>query len=348
MSKIIFATDFSEAVSAILSELNPASAITYIDENLLISPLAKSIENFDRIEAPAGEAGKTIENICNVWQSLINLGARRNSLLICVGGGSCSDAGGFAAATFKRGINTVNIPTTLLAMIDASVGGKTAIDFNGLKNEIGAFHTPRYVIIDTRWLSSLPKGEILSGYGEVLKTALIDSEELFRRILAEGEELIENPEKFGALLPHLISVKKRIVDADPHDYGLRHVLNFGHTAGHAFESLSIRRGKSILHGIAVAQGMITEMILANMKCSFSSQILQLFASRFKTIFPTWGYGCNDYDELIEIMRHDKKNSANSEISFALPKAPGDFIPHISATDDEIKTALDITRDLLGI
>lgn len=348
MSQIIFTDNLRQAVSSSLEELNPASVVVYIDENLHVNPLAKFFAGFDKITAPGGEEGKTIENVCSIWQKLCDLGASRRSLLICIGGGCCSDAGGFAAATFKRGIPTVNIPTTLLAMVDASVGGKTAIDFNGLKNVVGVFHQPRQVIIDARWLSTLPSDEILSGYGEVLKTAMIDSRDFFLHILGMGEELIESPEMFKELLPRLVATKSKIVEADPHDHGLRHILNFGHTAGHAFESLAMKRGKPLPHGIAVAQGMMTEMILANMICGFDSRLLQLYASHFKTIFPPQPFTCNDYDDLIEIMRHDKKNTDAADISFSLPKAPGDFITRLTATPPQIKSALDITRDLLAI
>ena len=197
----------------------------------------------------ATDTHKTLDTLSEVWQALGNGGATRHSCMVCLGGGMVSDLGGFAASTFKRGINYINIPTTLLSMVDASVGGKTGINFNGLKNEVGVFADPRFVIINTMFLRTLDMPNILSGYAEMIKHGLISDEKTWAELMNYD---IAEPDfaKLQEMVGRSVAVKQRIVEEDPHEHGIRKALNLGHTIGHALESWALRQGAPILHGHA--------------------------------------------------------------------------------------------------
>ncbi len=202
------------------------------------------------------DTSKTLETVAHVWKQLGDGGASRHSLMINLGGGMVTDLGGFAASTFKRGINFINIPTTLLAMVDASVGGKTGINFNGLKNEIGVFNDSKFVILDTQFLQTLGETDIRSGYAEMLKHGLISNEEMWAELLNfDLQKAVEHDTEALAQLQRMVAdsvaVKERIVTEDPHETGIRKALNLGHTMGHAFESWALRRNANP-HGEAVA------------------------------------------------------------------------------------------------
>ena len=288
------------------------------------------------ITIDSDDKNKNLASIEYVWNAFQSGGATRHSLLINLGGGMVTDLGGFAAATFKRGINFINIPTTLLAMVDAAAGGKTGINFGGLKNEIGLFAQPNFVIIDAEWLESLDHANILSGYAEMLKHGLLSSRNMWA-------ELIDIPTlaEIQPLIGPSIEVKERIVEADPNEHGLRKALNFGHTFGHAFEEWAMKRSP-ILHGYAVAFGLIAELYLSTILTGFQS------ADMYKTVqFIRENYGslpitCNDYPELIDLMRHDKKNRG-SQINCTLLEQIG--TPHLdySLNENYIKEALDFSR-----
>lgn len=288
------------------------------------------------ITIDSDDKNKNLASLEYVWNAFQSGGATRHSLLINLGGGMVTDLGGFAAATFKRGINFINIPTTLLAMVDAAAGGKTGINFGGLKNEIGLFAQPNFVIIDAEWLESLDHANILSGYAEMLKHGLLSSRNMWA-------ELIDIPTlaEIQPLIGPSIEVKERIVEADPNEHGLRKALNFGHTFGHAFEEWAMKRSP-ILHGYAVAFGLIAELYLSTILTGFPS------ADMYKTVqFIRENYGslpitCNDYPELIDLMRHDKKNRG-SQINCTLLEQIG--TPHLdySLNENYIKEALDFSR-----
>lgn len=288
------------------------------------------------ITIDSDDENKNLASLEYVWNAFQSGGATRHSLLINLGGGMVTDLGGFAAATFKRGINFINIPTTLLAMVDAAAGGKTGINFGGLKNEIGLFAQPNSVIIDAEWLESLDHANILSGYAEMLKHGLLSSRNMWA-------ELIDIPTlaEIQPLIGPSIEVKERIVEADPNEHGLRKALNFGHTFGHAFEEWAMKRSP-ILHGYAVAFGLIAELYLSTILTGFPS------ADMYKTVqFIRENYGslpitCNDYPELIDLMRHDKKNRG-SQINCTLLEQIG--TPHLdySLNENYIKEALDFSR-----
>ena len=206
------------------------------------------------ITIPATDSHKDIESLMMVWKGLQEGGASRHSCMINLGGGMVTDLGGFAASTFKRGINFINIPTTLLAMVDASVGGKTGINFGGLKNEVGVFNDSKFVILDTEFLKTLDAENICSGYAEMLKHGLISTEAMWEELVSFD---LANPDLklLQRMVGDSVKVKERIVEQDPHEKGIRKALNLGHTFGHAFESWALKR-KPILHGYAVAFGLI--------------------------------------------------------------------------------------------
>jgi len=301
----------------------------------------RCIEEAQEITIPAGDTNKTLESVSHVWGELQRLGATRHSLLINLGGGMVTDLGGFAASTFKRGISIINIPTTLLSMVDASVGGKTGFNFGGLKNEIGVFRNADCVILDTTFLKTLDEENILSGYAEMLKHGLISTEEHWTELMNFD---VESPDlrELGMLVAKSVQVKERIVTEDPTEKGIRKALNLGHTVGHAFESFALQR-KPVLHGYAVAWGLVCELYLSVAKAGFPVDKMRQM-TRF--IFDHYGrmpITCDDYPTLLELMTHDKKN-IGCDINFTLLGSIGDIRINQTATKKEIEEALDFYRE----
>ena len=324
-----------------------------------------------------GDQHKTLAALGDVWTALQQGGATRHSLLINLGGGMITDLGGFAAATFKRGINFINIPTTLLAMVDAAVGGKTGINFGGLKNEIGAFADARFVIINTSFLDTLDAENLCSGYAEMLKHALISDE----RMWAEHVNFdLSQPDlaELQRMVAESIAVKERIVAEDPHEHGIRKALNFGHTIGHALEEFALQQAggavvsarllplarartapinqttggavvstapgnRPLLHGYAVAFGLIGELYMSARKAGFPTERLHQTTRFIRENYAQTEFTCNDYPTLLNLMRHDKKNTSGV-INFTLLHNIGDIRINQTATDEEIREALDFIRE----
>ena len=314
-----------------------------------------------------GDQHKTLAALGDVWTALQQGGATRHSLLINLGGGMITDLGGFAAATFKRGINFINIPTTLLAMVDAAVGGKTGINFGGLKNEIGAFADARFVIINTCFLDTLDAENLCSGYAEMLKHALISDE----RMWAEHVNFdLSQPDlaELQHMVAESIAVKERIVAEDPHEHGIRKALNFGHTIGHALEEFALQQAggavvstaptnqttgstaissapgnRPLLHGYAVAFGLIGELYMSARKAGFPTERLHQTARFIRENYAQTEFTCNDYPTLLNLMRHDKKNTSGV-INFTLLHNIGYIRINQTATDEEICEALDFIRE----
>jgi 3-dehydroquinate synthase len=287
----------------------------------------------------ATDTHKTLDTVTQVWTALQQMGATRHSLLINLGGGMVTDLGGFAASTFKRGLSYINIPTTLLSMVDASVGGKTGFNFGGLKNEIGVFNNADCVILDTTFLQTLDQENILSGYAEMLKHGLISNEKTWAELLNFN---LTDLEQLGSMLAENVAVKQRIVTEDPTEHGIRKALNLGHTAGHAFESLALER-KPILHGYAVAYGLVVELYLCYVKTGFPQDKMRQTVTFIKEHYGRMNITCDDYPKIIELMHHDKKN-VGSAINFTLLGGIGDIRINQTATEDEIKDALDFYRE----
>ena len=335
-----------------------------------------------------GDQHKTLAALGDVWTALQHGGATRHSLLINLGGGMITDLGGVAAATIKRGINFINIPTTLLAMVDAAVGGKTGINFGGLKNEIGAFADARFVIINTCFLDTLDAENLCSGYAEMLKHALISDE----RMWAEHVNFdLSQPDlaELQRMVAESIAVKERIVAEDPHEHGIRKALNFGHTIGHALEEFALQQAggavvsarllplarartapnnqltsggaaisarllplarartapkkRPLLHGYAVAFGLIGELYMSARKAGFPTERLHQTTRFIRENYAQTEFTCNDYPTLLNLMRHDKKNTSGV-INFTLLHNIGDIRINQTATDEEIREALDFIRE----
>lgn len=308
---------------------------------------------------------KDMQSLAHVWKQLGDMGATRHSCMINLGGGMVTDLGGFAASTFKRGIRFINIPTTLLSMVDASVGGKTGINFNGLKNEVGVFRDPEFVILDTVFLRTLDAENMLSGYAEMLKHGLISTAEMWRELTAfdiaaltaaDGGRADDAPcpDKASdataaglltlqSMVAASVAVKERVVTEDPHEQGLRKALNLGHTIGHAFESFAMRQGRPVLHGYAVAYGIICELYLSCLKTGFPTDIMRRTVQFIRRNYGCMTITCDDYPALRELMTHDKKNTAGT-INFTLLGGIGDIRINQTATRNEIYEALDFYRE----
>lgn len=302
----------------------------------------KALKNSTPIIIKATDTHKNLDTLSQVWQALSNGGATRHSLMINLGGGMVTDLGGFAASTFKRGIDFINIPTTLLAMVDASVGGKTGINFGGLKNEIGVFSDSRFVIINTQFLDTLDHDNICSGYAEMLKHGLISDERTWAELVTFD---LGTPDlsQLQRMVAESIKVKERIVETDPHEHGIRKALNLGHTMGHAFESFAMRRGTPILHGYAVAYGLISELYMSARKTAFPTDRMHQTVRFIRENYGTFNITCDDYPTLIELMHHDKKNTSGI-INFTLLGNVGDIRINQTANEEEIKEALDFFRE----
>lgn len=289
---------------------------------------------------------KNIETLAEVWKQLSEQGATRHSLLINLGGGMVTDLGGFAAATFKRGIAYINIPTTLLSMVDAAVGGKTGINFNGLKNEIGAFAPAASVLIDCNFLKSLDRSNILSGYAEMLKHGLISTEEHWSELLSFDLDHIDYA-RLQQLVGKSVSVKEEVVAQDPFEKGLRKALNLGHTVGHAFESLALKKEHPVLHGYAVAWGLVCELYFSHLKTGFPSGKMRQTIQFIKDYYGRLPFTCKDYDCLYEFMKHDKKNAAAGVINFTLLSEVGAICLDQTASQEEVNGMLDFYSETMG-
>lgn len=293
----------------------------------------------------AEDVHKNLETLAYVWKELGDKGATRHSLMINLGGGMVTDLGGFAASTFKRGIKYINIPTTLLAMVDASVGGKTGINFNGLKNEIGVFSPAQSVLIDARFLKSLDMRNLLSGYAEMLKHGLISTTSHWAELLNFDFEQVDY-KTLQTLVGHSVQIKENIVEQDPFEKGIRKALNLGHTAGHAFESLALEIQHPVLHGYAVAWGIVCELYFSHLKVGFPKDKLRQTITFIKEHYGVFTFDCKQYDRLYEFMKHDKKNSAGI-INFTLMAEVGDIRINQPTTKEEIFDMLDFYRESMG-
>ena len=292
-----------------------------------------------------GEDGKDINSVIEIWNKLEEISATRKSVVVNIGGGMVTDTGGFAAATFKRGIKTVNFPTTLLGAVDAATGGKTGVNFRGLKNEIGSFHAPSAVILSSIPFSTLSRKELLSGYAEMIKTAFIADKTLYLELF-DIEKVLGDSGKLESMMERCVNIKEDVVAKDPKESGLRKILNFGHTAGHAFESLLKKRGTPIPHGYAVAHGMAVELILSRMMLSFPSMEVKMYADAI--LNPFYGQlalNCDDAGALIDLMAHDKKNNIFGEPDFTLLREIGEPEFGCKPSKSDIETALEIYFDM---
>lgn len=293
----------------------------------------------------ATDENKTLQTLADVWTALGNGGATRHSLLLNIGGGMVTDLGGFAASTFKRGIGYINIPTTLLAMVDAAVGGKTGINFNGLKNEVGVFNPASSVLLDTEFLKTLDDGNLRSGYAEMLKHGLISHTKAWAELLAFDLEHVDYAH-LQRLVADSVAVKERVVQEDPFEKGIRKALNLGHTAGHALESLALAEGRTVLHGYAVAWGLVCELYLSTRRTGFPTDKLRQTVQFVKDHYGVFTFDCTQYETLYAFMTHDKKNTAGV-INFTLLGDVGDIRIDQQTDKQEIFEMLDFYREVMG-
>ena len=348
--KVIISDDLQTTLTAAAGEVKHDRLFVLCDETTQVAcwPVVSGYDCMSQaslITIPAGDEHKNLQSLSHVWSELQRMGATRHSLMVNLGGGMVTDLGGFAASTFKRGMAYINIPTTLLSMVDASVGGKTGINFGGLKNEVGVFNKARSVILDTVFLQTMDAENMLSGYAEMLKHGLIANESAWTELMGvEPTELksIEALRAFTPLITESVQVKQRIVTEDPTEQGLRKALNLGHTAGHAFESWALRR-QPVLHGFAVAWGLVVELYLCCAKTGFPVDKMRQTVQFVNEHYGRLGITCDDYDELLELMHHDKKNTG-AAINFTLLGGIGDIRINQTATEEEIKEALDFYRE----
>lgn len=350
MQQLTFTSDPAAALAGAVVEIAPSSVSVLTDSNTAIKCLplvASALPDATVITIGAGDEHKNIDSLQRVWTGLQQNGTTRRSLLVNLGGGMVTDLGGFAAATFKRGIRFINVPTTVLSAVDAAVGGKTGINYGGLKNEVGVFRQADAVVISPAFYTTLPAEQLLSGYGEVLKHALLDSPEATAEALSI-EPVNASVAELGAIVEKSVRIKQRIVEADPFEQGLRKALNLGHTAAHAFESLAMERGRHLDHGFAVAVGLVVDCVLSHIEIGFPSAMLHQVAAFVRSNYPAFEIDCKDYPRLIELMSHDKKNSSPDSINFTLLKSPGQPAIDSIVAPATIAVGLDIARDLLGI
>lgn len=346
--KVIITNNATEELENIISESKNDKFFILTDSNtnkncLNMLHCSELIANAHIITIKADDTNKNIESTAHVWKELSDNGCTRHSCLINIGGGMVTDLGGFAASTFKRGIDFINIPTTLLSMVDASVGGKTGINFNGLKNEIGVFNDAKAVIIDTAFLKTLDQHNICSGYAEMLKHSLLKDYKMWVQHINFN---LYSPD-FDPLLNMIkesVEVKERIVSEDPHESGIRKALNLGHTAGHAFESYAMHTNKPILHGYAVAYGIICELYLSHALQGFPLDKMRQTVNFIKENYGRMNITCDDYECLYSLMKHDKKNTGN-EINFTLLKDVGDIKINQTVSKELILESLDFYREI---
>ena len=344
--KVVISQNLAEVLAAAVAECEHDRTFILVDETtarccLPVVEGLNCLKGAQSIIIGATDTHKTLESLAHVWEALGEGGGTRHSLLINIGGGMVTDLGGFAASTFKRGINYINIPTTLLAMVDASVGGKTGINFRGLKNEVGVFSNASTVILDTIFLKTLDAENIRSGYAEMLKHGLISNDQMWAELVTFD---LESPDlsKLSQMLADSVAVKQRIVTEDPLEQGIRKALNLGHTVGHAFESFALKH-KPILHGYAVAYGLISELYLSTIKTGFPSDKMHQTVSLIKEHYWKMDITCDDYPTILELMTHDKKNVAGT-INFTLLGGIGDIRINQTATKEDIYEALDFYRE----
>jgi len=289
------------------------------------------------ITIPSGEQFKTLETAAFVFKELAALNIQRNGILINLGGGVITDLGGFVASTYKRGIDTIHIPTTLMGMADAAIGGKTAVDIESIKNLTGTFYIPRAVYIFPEFLKTLPDREILQAHAEVLKYGFIHSPQLL-------EVLPVNPENFEHIISLCSSIKQEITETDPLEKGVRKLLNFGHTVGHAFESLALSRQQSLLHGEAIASGMACELFLSHKLTGLNKKELDNYIKTRFIHFPKLHIGTEDYPLLMQFMSNDKKNM-NDQIMFTLVQSPGNAVYNMSVSQEDVVECFDYYRSV---
>ena len=356
--QVLFTNDICEALEEITDKIQHDKLFVLFDLTTIrlcmpvLTPFLNKYEQnhagqrIHQIVIETTDQAKNIESLTEVWNALSTHGATRHSLLINIGGGMVTDLGGFAAATFKRGIKFINVATTLLGAVDAAVGGKTGINLGNLKNEIGAFAPADAVLISTKFFETLDQKNLLSGYAEMLKHGLLSTPQHLSDLLNYDIRHWNN-ETLLPLLEYSVNVKRQVVRQDPFEQGLRKALNLGHTFAHAFETWCMQTNKTVLHGYAVAWGLVCELFMSQQQVGFPSDTLYSISTFVRDNYGPLNFNCGDYDNFVELMSHDKKNEGD-EINFTLMSAVGQPALNHSANKEQIGIVLDIYRDMMGI
>lgn len=341
---IYFNSDCYPTINQFITELNPSKIFVLVDTNThqyclpyFMGQLSTDLP-IEIIEIPEGEAHKTIETCVGVWNALSELDGDRKALMLNLGGGVVTDLGGFVASTFKRGISYINIPTTLLAMVDASVGGKTGVDLGALKNQIGVINRSEMVLIDTNFLDSLPENEMRSGLAEMLKHGLIKDLNYWN-LLTDLSKL--NLNDLDQLIYDSVLIKHSITSEDPNEDGIRKTLNFGHTLGHAIESYFLVQDNktTLLHGEAIAIGMILAAYLSHKLTGLKEAELTEIKTVLSKIYGRVPFEDQDYPPIIDLLKFDKKNS-HGNINFVLLEAIGAPVIDCIVSNDLILEAFE--------
>ena len=347
-SKIIYSRSTEQELLPLIKSVQKGKVFLATEETVNTLWISKFDSFFEenavkKVVIPAGENNKKIESVAKIWAFLSENGGDRKSLLINIGGGMLTDLAGFAATTFKRGINFVNVPTTLLSQVDASVGGKTGINFGGLKNEVGTFKEPVSVLINTNFLKTIDAENFMSGYAEMIKHGLINSPEHLEELKNFDIKNIDY-DVLQEIIQHSVNIKEYFVANDLTENNIRKALNFGHTVGHAFESLAMEQNRPILHGFAVAFGMLAELYLSIKKCNFPANDLQELTDWILKIYGKFEIEKKDYNRLYELMTHDKKNDSGN-INFTLLPQIGKIEINQNCEKEIIFEALDYYQNL---
>lgn len=323
-----------------LTEFQSKPSVFYLFDNntfeFCLSKLPVTIDPFNIIVIPNGEAHKSFDTYQYVCTELIKKQAQKDCVLVNVGGGVVSDLGGFVSATFKRGIDYYNVPTSLLAMVDASIGGKTGVDVNHVKNVLGSIYKPKGIVLDVCFLDTLPKRHLYNGYAEVIKTFAIDSQETFNT-LPDQIPALDDKIEWKRVIEKCVDLKTNITVADPFEKNIRKILNFGHTVGHAIESFALSIGKDLLHGEAIAAGMLIESYAGELQNAVNSDFVTLLAKQIQTNFQKLDFKF-DYDQLYPFLVQDKKNK-NGEVNFALLEDFGKPLLNFNLDSNFIKQAI---------
>ncbi len=343
-----FHEDAYQKLNIYLIEYNPSTIFILVDENTnehCLPILLQTLENRNRIEIieiEAGEKFKNLDTCIGVWNALTELGGDRKSFMINLGGGVITDLGGFVASAFKRGISFVNIPTTLLSMVDASVGGKTGVDLGVLKNQIGLFSNPEMVIIDSSYLETLNAREMRSGMAEIIKYGLTYDVKLWNEVIKVKSNNLNDIKK---LIYRSIEIKNEVVLEDPKEAGLRKILNYGHTLGHAIESyfLESESKENLTHGEAIAIGMITETFISEKLLNFPTELTLNIKKEILNIYGNIVIEESDYEGIIQLLVHDKKN-VEGRVNFVLLSDLEHYKFDCNVDKDLIIAALDFYKE----
>lgn len=335
-----FQEESYQELSQLIQEKDYSTLFVLVDENTMEHCYPKFIPNLktdkiiEVIEIESGEINKNLETCVGIWNAITELGGDRKSLVITLGGGVITDMGGFVASCFKRGVDFVNIPTTLLSMVDASVGGKTGVDLGVLKNQIGLFANPQMVIVDNQYLKTVTEREIKSGMAEIIKYGVTYDVSLFNHIKKNKEHNISD------LIFRSVEIKNEVVLKDPKEKNLRKILNFGHTLGHAIESfyLESEDKENLTHGEAIAIGMVCESYISYKELQLPIEKVHALKEVVNSIYDKIQLLEVDFTAILNLLKHDKKN-VNGQVNFVLLNDFEDFKLDCKVPEALIKESL---------